>query len=289
MGVFQPRDIETDDPSELRKQLNLIQKKIFQDIALLERRPLVSAVQTGATYGARYGEIVRVSPPTTGLRVILPPPGLALANARVAVIVEGTAGPLTLEAVDSTINGATTLTYGAALGVVELVLSPDGWWAFSGALSAPLTLLDGALPVAGAGAVTSVDMRDGASTEAVVTSPAGGQVEIAINYVGTTSNIDLSVTGAQGVIDISALQCGGLVSFSATGPFSVDGWSAKPDGFWFDVLHRNNSAFQLGTLNHATGASATSMRLAGLAAKTFDIGDMFRLRYYSSRWRCTLL
>jgi hypothetical protein len=131
MGTFRPRDIESNDPAELRRQLNDIQKALFQDLQRLEQRTSVSAVQTGATYSAKFGETVRLSPASTGLRLILPPATLAQANARVMAVVEGEAGALSVEAVDTTVNGEETLTYDPGIGTIEFTLTPEGWFALS--------------------------------------------------------------------------------------------------------------------------------------------------------------
>lgn len=142
MGRFKPRDLRDGTSlEEIRRTLNEIQKELRADLDSALGLSRVTSVQT-SDFAAGYGDVVRVAPPSTGLRVILPPVNLAQPQGFVTVVVEGTAGALSAEAVDTTINGSTTLTFLAGLGKVEFRLTPSGWYSFSASLhTVPLTSL----------------------------------------------------------------------------------------------------------------------------------------------------
>src|ERR1044071_3188496 len=127
------------------------------------------------------------------------------------------------------------------------------------------------------------------SINLAVTDDAGNdELEIAATYVGCTTNINLTnVTGAQGVVDISTLPCGGSVTIQVvTANYSIAGFTAKTDGFWFDLFDRRNaSAATVGTLLEDSGATTTSMRNAEAEELFFPAGGRARLYYFNGRWR----
>jgi hypothetical protein len=136
VAEFRHRDLQSSDPAELRRQLNAELRSIEAELAGLRARGAVSSVQV-IDYTARFGEVARVAPPSTGLRVTLPPALLAQTgkSSRVVVVVEGEAGALTVEAVDATVNGEDTLTFAAGIGTVEFVLTEAGWHCWSGSMT----------------------------------------------------------------------------------------------------------------------------------------------------------
>jgi hypothetical protein len=76
---------------------------------------------------------------------------------------------------------------------------------------------------------------------AVLAVGAGASITVNANdvsYTGTTDEILLStITGNQGTIDISTLDCGGTVRVnSASSAYSIEGFTAKPVGFWFNFI-----------------------------------------------------
>jgi hypothetical protein len=103
------------------------------------------------------------------------------------------------------------------------------------------------------------------------------------------SEIQLSsLTGNMGTIDISALTCGGSVratSAAASAAWSVEGFTAKTEGFWFHF------SSETGVTNHCTlfneDATATATNRLRLPAST-DIssaGFLDGIFYYrDSRW-----
>jgi hypothetical protein len=103
-------------------------------------------------------------------------------------------------------------------------------------------------------------------------------------YIGSTSTINLTPSGAVGVADISTLLCGGCVTLQPTADFDIDGFTVKPTGFWFDLVYRDTTT-RIGTLNENTGGATTSIRNPGNTALTFSTQAAVRLRYQLSRWR----
>ena len=185
--VFRARELRDDASDlELRRQLNEIQKELERELVSLRTPSPVTSLITDATYSANYGQIVRLAPPSTGQRLILPAPNLSVPNGKVVAVVEAASGALSVEAVDSTVNGSTTLTYLAGIGTVEFILTPTGWYAWSVTLvdytalaGAGLTHTAGVLAV-GAGdgidvnadnvAVDVTDIVDGVSILEVATN-----------------------------------------------------------------------------------------------------------------------
>lgn len=84
----------------------------------------------------------------------------------------------------------------------------------------------------------------------------------ALAYAGTSNDVVLNaISGAQGVVDISSLVCGGRVAITApVGAWSIAGFSAKTEGFWF-VLTAASTDFA-GTIINSTTAN-TGIRNPG--------------------------
>lgn len=115
--------------SDIIRQLNAIHRQIAVAISDITRGRKVSPVIT-TDYAAHVDEVVRMSPPGgPAARLILPPIIPArVGDGRVTVLVGDGAGPITIEAIDTTINGRTTLAYTAGIGMLEFVMGPDGWF-----------------------------------------------------------------------------------------------------------------------------------------------------------------
>lgn len=140
--LFRAREIrEGSSPDEMRRQLNEAFKLIERDLVAALARGKVSEVITASSYAAAFGEVVRVAPPSTGLSLILPEPNLARLDARITVVQEAASGAMTVEVVNGTINGGSTLAFLAGVGTVEFILTETGWYAWSVSLVAsfPLT------------------------------------------------------------------------------------------------------------------------------------------------------
>lgn len=129
-------------------------------------------------------------------------------------------------------------------------------------------------------------LSDGDSTS--VDLGTAGQAKV--NYAGTPSAV--TITGATsnlGTIDISALKCGGSVRVvSASSAYSIEGFTAKSDGFWFDFLA------ETGLTNHCTlfdeDATATAANRLSLP-RDQDMSRQGQIRgrftYRNSRWNYT--
>lgn len=142
--LFRAREIrEGATADEQRRQLNEALKLIERDLSQALSRRRVSEVVTASSYAPGFGEVVRGAPPSTGQRLILPEPNLAALDARVTYVQVAATGALTVEVVNGTINGATTLSYLAGIGTIEFILTADGWfaWSVSMVASLPLTAL----------------------------------------------------------------------------------------------------------------------------------------------------
>jgi hypothetical protein len=114
-----------------------------------------------------------------------------------------------------------------------------------------------------------------------------GSGQADIEYAGTTNSIDVAgATGNLGTVDVSTLKCGGSLNYTAhAANFSIEGFTARSEGFWFVLVTANTSSFTT-TLFHedATASTTDRMRLGGNvdAAAT---GISALIYYKQSRWR----
>lgn len=133
-----------------------------------------------------------------------------------------------------------------------------------------------------------INVLNNDAIELGITQDAGNQeLELRATYVGTTSEVTIaSATGNLGTINIAALACGGSVRVtSASSAFSIEGFTAKTDGFWFDFL------CETGTTNHCTlldeDATATAANRLSLPMDS-DMSEQGQIRgrffYRNSRW-----
>lgn len=129
-----------------------------------------------------------------------------------------------------------------------------------------------------------------APTDHPLATLAGASLDYAagvVDYVGSTSNVDLtSLTGAQGVINIATLECGGCVTVSSvSAAYSIAGFTAKTNGYWFDLIDRRTSGTTVGTLLEDSGATTTSVRNPEAEEVLFPEGGQARFYYFNNRWR----
>ena len=93
-------------------------------------------------------------------------------------------------------------------------------------------------------------------------------------------------TGAQGTVDITSLESGGVLIYQPSANFNVDGFTAKPPGFWFDIFIDSTNLSFVGTLNQEVGATATTrIRNPNNQPYPMVAGQMTRVRYQLNRWR----
>lgn len=173
MPRFRPRDLRHADLAELRRQLNEIQKEISSDIDLVSRKGRVTELVL-TDYAASFGDVVRMAPPSSGARLILPAPLPGRVGEHVTLTVEAETGAVTVEVVDGTINGEETLVYPIGIFAAEFVLTPDGWFTSLDASQA----LDDAEYVLGA---ANPDLPNGrvatSSTSVTVITSVAGQIQ----------------------------------------------------------------------------------------------------------------
>ena len=107
--------------------------------------------------------------------------------------------------------------------------------------------------------------------------PLIGQITRALNQGGTT--------GALGVVDVSQVPCGGSLFYALTGNANIDGFTARPEGFWFDLIIDGTVVGNTMTLNQEIGVTTTSIRNPAGAATVMQVGKCVRMRYQTLRWR----
>lgn len=121
----------------------------------------------------------------------------------------------------------------------------------------------------------------------VTDDAANNELEITAALIGSSSEVTIaSATGNLGTINIAALECGGSVRVtSASSGYSIEGFTAKTNGFWFYF-----EAAQ-GTTNHctlfdedATATAADRLQLP-LSEDITQAGEIRGIFYYrNSRW-----
>jgi hypothetical protein len=135
---------------------------------------------------------------------------------------------------------------------------------------------------------TNLNFVSGDSNTAVVTDDAGNdELEVTYNYVGSTTNVNLqTLTGAQGVVDISTLRCGGSVTIeSVSADYTIAGFTAKTDGFWFWIIDRRQSGTAIGTLLEDSGATTTSLRNEEEVDAILPVAGRALVYYFNTRHR----
>jgi hypothetical protein len=129
----------------------------------------------------------------------------------------------------------------------------------------------------------SVDVTDiiGA-TDTAISEDASNNLE----YIGSPSIINTSSTsGDLNVVDISNLKCGGVVSFQSVTEATIDGFTAKPNGFWFVLHNRDDTTSDSITLLENSGNTTTSMRTPDARGWRLTKNCSVMLIYSNSRWR----
>jgi hypothetical protein len=269
---FRPRDLQKDsDLEDVRRQLNQIQVEIGRDLDTLFAARKQSEVITATTYAAAFGEVARFAPPSGGTRLILPELNLSALDSRVTAVVEAASGPLSVEVVNGTINGATTLTYATGIGTAEFILTATGWYGWSVSLVAALplgALVDGsALSVLGRSANSTGVRADIAAT------PASGAVlresgnAVGFGTVATAGLAANAVTNAK-LAQMAARRVKLRADSAGTGD-PVDGTGAQLGEIW-RLDTRAIDTTSTGTVTTYAVAAATNVISfnAGIGALT---------------------
>lgn len=131
-----------------------------------------------------------------------------------------------------------------------------------------------------------VDQRTCANFDSIIPTLTNTNLIIEGTSVGSGRQIvNSTANGALGIVDISALQPGGSYVVQPAGNFNIDGFTAKQNGFWFDLVFDSANSLFIGTLNYDVGAALTSMRTPSSAAYSFLRNTTLRMRYQFNRWR----
>ena len=130
-----------------------------------------------------------------------------------------------------------------------------------------------------------LDQHTGAAFDAFIPTLTNVNYVVEGVSVGSARIISLTPSGALGVVDITALQPGGAVFLQPSANFNIDGFTAKQNGFWFDLVFDSNASGFIGTLNPDVGATLTSIRCPNSATFSFARNTTIRLRYQTNRWR----
>lgn len=254
--------------------------QLVAQVNLLKQGRKVTPLKV-SSYVASEGEIVRI---VAGVSLTLPRSRVENQGAEISVCLE-TDGTLRINAISSTINGETTATISDRKLITFISNGAGGWYADDD-LSSSSSSDSIAVKDHGTTVIADADTLNFADSLSVTNSRVG---QADVRYVGTTSTITLSgITGNQGTIDISTLECGGQVLITGpTGDWSIEGFTARADGFWF-IVTQNNTNFH-GTLfnEDATATSTNRIRLPSYLDYSTYNSFQAKLQYSGTRWRCT--
>ena len=82
------------------------------------------------------------------------------------------------------------------------------------------------------------------------------------------------------------MQSGGVLLLQPSGNYNIDGFTAKGNGFWFDIFVDSTNVALIGSINQEVGASAiTRVRNPNNVPYQMVAGQVTRMRYQFSRWR----
>mgnify|MGYP001636530172 CR=1 FL=1 len=112
---------------------------------------------------------------------------------------------------------------------------------------------------------TNLNFLNGDSITSVITDDAvNNELEIRHHYVGNTAEIVLNApTGNLGTINIASLTCGGTYRITnAAAGFNIEGFTAKPVGFWFH-FYWDEALTDVATFNNedVTATAANRLRM----------------------------
>jgi hypothetical protein len=136
------------------------------------------------------------------------------------------------------------------------------------------------------GAAYNLRFNNGDSITTSV-SAAAGFAQMRHDYGGNTAEItNATATGNLGTVDISSLTCGGSYRVTnASSSFSIEGFTAKPQGFWFYFASEDDAGSDTCTLFHedATATAANRIRIPK-RKDIVGIGLRGIFFYAGSRW-----
>jgi hypothetical protein len=226
-----------------------------------------------ARVAVEAGTFRHLAPRAAGQEVTIPAAVGSNFGKRITLFVNGALGTCRVRPVSGTINGATSFTLAAGyVSMIDVVSNGKGGWATDRAAG---------YPTAGDGLSFSGDTLNVNVGNAITI------VADAVSYTGSTSTVNLTpVAGDLNVVDISALQCGGVYTLQNVTDANIDGFTAKPDGFWFILHMRDATTSDVVTLIENNGNTTTSIRTPDIRDLRLFKNDAVMLIYNNSRWRC---
>jgi hypothetical protein len=226
-----------------------------------------------ARVAVEAGTFRHLAPRAAGQEVTIPAAVGSNFGKRITLFVNGALGTCRVRPVSGTINGATSFTLAAGyVSMIDVVSNGKGGWATDRAAG---------YPTAGDGLSFSGDTLNVNVGNAITI------VADAVSYTGSTSTVNMTPTaGDLNVVDISALQCGGVYTLQSVTDANIDGFTAKPDGFWFILHMRDATTSDVVTLIENNGNTTTSIRTPDIRDLRLFKNDAVMLIYNNSRWRC---
>lgn len=214
--------------------------QVIDALAPLEAFPL----RTEARLDLAAGTFSRLSPRSSGQEVVVPTASAANFGQTITLLVRSSLGDLRIRAASGLISGASSYTIPAGrTSLIVLVSDGETGW-----------VTERVFPAAGDFLAYDGETLDWTGTPGDSIAFDG----TAINYVGNSDRINIlaGTSGNLGTVDIAALTCGGCVAVSTpSGPWEIEGFTAKPSGFWFILVGGSNIAE--GTIRDEDAPTAT--------------------------------
>jgi hypothetical protein len=95
----------------------------------------------------------------------------------------------------------------------------------------------------------------------------------------------IAATGALGVVSLGNMTSGGVLVFQPSGNYTLDGFTARTNGFWFDLLVDSTNQALVGQVLQDIGATTTSVRCPYNIPYQLVAGTTTRFRWQFNRWR----
>lgn len=138
---------------------------------------------------------------------------------------------------------------------------------------------------------TNLNFLSSTTISLAVTDDAGNdELEITAALIGTTTEVTIvSATGNLGTINIAALECGGSVRVtSASSAYSIEGFTAKTNGFWFYFEAAQGATNHCTLFDEDATATAANRLQLPLSEDINQSGEIRGIFYYrNSRWNFT--
>jgi hypothetical protein len=95
----------------------------------------------------------------------------------------------------------------------------------------------------------------------------------------------IAASGALGVVSLGNMTSGGVLVFQPSGNYTIDGFTARSNGFWFDLLVDSTNQALVGQVLQDVGATTTSVRCPYNIPYQLVAGTTTRFRWQFNRWR----